>query len=547
MSPPSSAPIFDAGSRHLAAYERQRALGRVQSARHELLEALAGSSESEWLACARALVLRSDVDTAHIVLSAGLATHPDSGDLRFALAGILQQQAEPAAAEALLRELLAQQPTHTAATFLLAGLLSRQGRTHAAAVSMRALFRHARQDANTVIRAVEMLDDIHRTIDAAAICEAEITAGSNDPRLHAYAGMLGIQLGQFERVRERYMFSLAHSPQAVDWNIPIGLSSLQRYTDAGHPDFELFRNVLQRTDLSEKTRITTHFALGKALDDITDYAKAASHLHQANTLAHAHSSWSRKRWRRLVEARLAARPLPTRAAAVDATWTPLFIVGVPRSGTTLLAELLACHPQVCNRGELGWLASLAGRLGQGTREPAALEQAAAIYAAQLRQDDSDARWFIDKQPLNLLHIDLILALWPNARIIYCRRNPRDTALSLWSQSFHDPAHDYAYDFGDIAALIQGCDRLYAQAIARHAGSIHTVRYEELVAAPAHSLGELARWLELPDHDLLRTPRPDHAISTASAWQARQPVHAHSVARWRHYAPCVPELLRLPDK
>ena len=540
-------PTPDTSGRHLAVYELQRAQGRTQAARRVLLDALAGASEAEWLACARALVLRSDTDTAQVVLSTSLVAHPGSVDLRFALAGNLQQRGESAAAEALLHELLAQQPTHAAATFLLATLLCQQGRMHGAAGAIRHLFGHARLDADTVIQAVEMLDDIQRTSDAAAICEAEIMAGCTDPRIHAYAGMLGIQLGQFERVRERYAFALAHSSQAVEWNIPIGLSGLQRYKDGGHPDFQLFRDVLQRPDLSEKTRITTLFALGKAHDDIADYAQAAHYLHQANALAHVRSTWSRKHWRRLVEARLAARPSPFQLAATS-EWTPLFIVGVPRSGTTLLAELLARHPLVCNRGELGWLATLARRLEQtGTREPAAFEQAASTYAAQLRQDDSSARWFIDKQPLNLLHIDLILTLWPNARIIHCRRNPRDTALSLWSQSFHDHAHDYAYDFGDIAALIQGCERLHAHSRVRHAASIRTVRYEELIADPASCLGELARWLGLPEHDLLGSPSRDHSISTASAWQARQPIHQHSVARWRFYASHVPELLRIPDK
>ncbi|MGH8157151.1 MAG: tetratricopeptide repeat-containing sulfotransferase family protein [Rhodanobacter sp.] len=541
------APAPNTSERHLAAYERLRAQGRTQAAQRALLDALAGVSAAEWLVCARALVLRSDTDTACAVLSAALVAHPGSVDLRFALAGILQQGGESAAAEALLHALLAQQPAHAAATFLLAGLLRQQGRMHAAAGAMRALFEHSRQDADTVIQALEMLDDIQRTADAAAICEAEIATGSSDPRIHAYAGMLGTQLGQFERVRERYAFALAHSPQAVEWNIPIGLSTLQRYADDSHADFQLFRDVLQRPGLSEKTRITTLFALGKAYDDIADYAQATHYLRQANALAHARSTWSRKRWRRLIEARLATKP-PSFQLTAPSGWTPLFIVGVPRSGTTLLAELLARHPLVCNRGELGWLATLARQLEQaGAREPAAFEQAATTYAAQLRQDDSSAHWFIDKQPLNLLHIDLILTLWPNARIIHCRRSPRDTALSLWSQSFHDPAHDYAYDFGDIAALIQGCERLHAHACARHAASIHTVRYEELIADPGRCLGELALWLGLPEHDLLGTPSHDHAISTASAWQARQPIHAHSVARWRFYAPHVPELLQLPDK
>src|SRR6185437_505979 len=225
----TSARAGEARGRDLASYGRQCMLGRMQEARRALLDALAGAPEAEWLALARALVLRSDIETAHFVLSAAAVAHPVSVDVRYALAGILQQQGEPAAAEVLLHALLAEDPAHAAATFLLAGLLSQQGRLHAAADTLCELFRHAAQDVDTVIRAVEMLDDIQRVTDAAAICENHIAAGCTEPRIHAYAGMLSNKLGQFERARKRYAFALAHSPQAVEWNIPIGLSSLQRY------------------------------------------------------------------------------------------------------------------------------------------------------------------------------------------------------------------------------------------------------------------------------------------------------------------------------
>ena len=531
----------------LTAGEIRHAPGQTQAAQDLLLHALTGATETEWLSCARSLVLRGDINTARAVLSAAHAAYPDSPDLCFALAGILQQHGESAEAEALLQELLTNQPAHAAATFLLAHVLAQQGHLHAAACAVRRLFAHARQDTDTTIQAVELLDDIRRTADAAAICEAEIAAGSTDPRIHAYAGMLEIQLGRFALVRKRYAFALAHSPQAVEWNIPIGLSSLQRYQDSTHPDFQWFLDVLERQNLGEKTRTTTLFALGKAYDDISDYKQAAHYLRQANARAHARSTWSPEEWCHTVETRLAKTPATFHLVAPQ-EWTPLFIVGVPRSGTTLLAELLSHHPLVCNRGELGWLATLARRLEQTTpTEPAALEQAAATYAAQLRQDDSDAHWFIDKQPLNLLHVDLILTLWPNARIIHCRRNPRDTALSLWSQSFHDRAHDYAYDFDDIAALIQGCERLHADSMARHRASTYTVIYEELATNPALCLNELTRWLGLPSHDLLGSQYTNDAINTASAWQARQPIYTHSVARWRSYLPYLPELQRFSDK
>lgn len=550
MAQPTStdlSPQYDPCSRYLAYYAQHLARDSAVVARQALLDALTTASEQDWLTCGQRLVLQIDFETARAVFTEGVAQYPHSNELSLALAGICWQGGQAGMAEAQLHELLARQPDHVAATFLLVRILKEQGRLQTAGKAMRRLFEQTRQDADTVIQAVEMLDDVQRTEDAAAICEMEIAAGCIDPRIHAYAGMLGIQLGHFELVRERYTFALEHSPQAVEWNIPIGLSTLQRYRDGDHPDFPLFRDVLQQPGLSEKARTLTLFALGKAHDDIGDHALAAQYLRQANALAHARSTWSRKHWRRLIEARLASKPLPFQLP--DASeWTPLFIVGVPRSGTTLLAELLARHPLVCNRGELGWLATLMRQLEQtGTQEPAAYEQAAAIYAAQLRQDNSDARWFIDKQPLNLLHVDRILTLWPNARIIHCRRNSRDTALSLWSQSFHDHAHDYAYDFNDIATVIQGCERLMVHWRARYAASIHTVRYEALTTDPERCLNELARWLGLPGHDLLRSLGSDHAISTASTWQARQPIHAHSVARWRAYAPHVPELLRLADK
>jgi Flp pilus assembly protein TadD len=535
--------MSDPCSRYLTDYAQGVADGRVHPARQGLLEALAVASERDWLECGRRLVLQTDYETAHAVFAQGATSYPQSSELRLALAGICWQTGQPDQAETQLRDLLTQSPTHAAAAFLLARILIEQGRLRAAADTLRGLFEHARQEADTVIQAVELLDDAQRPRDAAAICEAEIAAGSTDPRIHAYAGMLGIQLGQFDRVRERYDFVLAHSPQALEWNILIGLSGLQRYRDENHPDFQLFRDALQRPDLSEKVRCQTLFALGKAHDDIADYARAVQYFRQANAIAHTRSTWSRKHWRRIIEARLAAKPLPFRLAA-PTNWTPVFIVGVPRSGTTLLAELLARHPAVCNRGELGWLATLAGQLAQADpRAPAAFEQAAAVYAAQLRQDDSDAHWLIDKQPLNLLHVGLILTLWPNARIIHCRRSPRDTALSLWTQSFHDQAHDYAYDFGDIAAVIQGSERLMAHWRTCHAASIHTVWYEELVTQPSDCLARLALWLALPELDFLGFRDEDRAISTASAWQARQPVYAYAIERWKGYLPHLSELLK----
>lgn len=530
----------------LAAHDRQRAAGDRSG--RALLDALAGAAAPAWLACAQALMLRGEAEAAAAVLAGAAAAHPASGEIRLALAGSLQHRGDAAQAEALLRGLLAEDPDHAGAAFLLARLLMGQGRTQAMATILRGLLRHPPHDVEHLIAAVELLDEAGRKADAAALCEAEIAAGCIDPRVHAHAGMLLSQLGQFPLARERRVFALGHSEQALEWEIPLGLAEQQRYADSGHPDFALFREALQRPGLSAQARASLLFAAGKAHDDIGEYAQAARYLREANALRHALARWPRKQWRRSIEARLRRVLPPERLAAAD--WTPVFVVGMPRSGTTLLAGLLSRHAQVCHRGELPWLPALADELlaVPGGDYRSRLAHAATTYAARLRQDDSDAHWFIDKQPHNFLNVDVILAMFPQARILHCERNAADIALSLWMQSFQPGNQDYAYDMGDIAAAIQGCRRLMAHWHARYPDAIHTVRYESLTAGPDAVLSEVSAWLGLPAGDLDdRTGGDSQAIGTASLWQARQPVHTRSVERWRRYADYLPELAKLADR
>lgn len=499
-------------------------------------------SEQQWLARIRACILHGESATAESLLSNALTEHPRSIDLRRALAGIYQQTKRNTQAETMLRELLVDEPGDAAAAFLLTRMLKDQGRMSAAAAVMRACFKQGSQDANLAISAIELLDDCDRKRDACTIAEATIDLHPEDARLHAYAGMLALQLGDFERAREHDLFALEHNPQACEWHVALGLSSAQRYADTGHPDFARFRECLQRSDLSLKARSTLLFALGKAHDDIGDYAQATVFFREANTLAHALTKWSRKPWRRAVEALLAIKPITQRLEPIP-DFVPIFIVGMPRSGTTLVAEWLSRYPKVCNRGESPWLAMLAQHPElAGNPDFDSLRRAAETYAAQLRQDDSgDARWFIDKQPLNFRYVDLALAMFPDARIIHCRRNPRDTALSLWSQSFFEDVQGYSYDFGDIALVLKDCGRLMKHWRESHGGSIRDVHYEQFAAEPYAAIAGLAAWLDLPPINPSANPAQTTSINTASLWQARQPIYTRAIGRWQNYALLLPEL------
>lgn len=508
---------------------------------------MARYTEQQWLEQARALVLGGDHARAEPVLDAAIGEFPLSLELRRILAAVYRQTRRDDEAEVLLRELLRDHPQDAGSAFTLAELLIEQVRTQSAARVLRTCFESGLSDPELAIRAIELLDEADCKSDAAAIAEAAIAATPGDPRLHAYAGMLELQIGEFERARKHYLFALAHSPQACEWQAPLGLSSAQRYTDAMHPDFALFRECLQRADLSDKARSTLLFAMGKAHDDVGDYARAAVYFREANALARALTRWTRKDWRRAVESRLASGPLRHRAEPIG-DFAPVFIVGMPRSGTTLLAELLSRLPGVCNRGESPWIAKLAQRAdlaGQPSVE--ALTRAAAFYAKHARRDDAPAaRWFIDKQPLNFRYVDLVLALFPHARVIHCSRSARDTAVSLWMQSFTEDVQGYAYDFGDIALVMRDCARLLAHWQERHAQAMLTVRYEALVSEPRETVARLAAWLGVPEAPAEGGHAPAGAISTASLWQARQPVNTRSVARWKRYQPYIPELSRIPD-
>lgn len=503
-------------------------------------------TEQAWLDNVRAALLRGDQVAARTALARGIAEFPDSIELRRIQAALLEQAQRHAEADAAFQSLLDDNPADAISALALGRIRVQDDRTASAGELMRACFSDPRAAGNAelAIAAIEMLDDCDRKHDAAAIARAAIGAHPDDARLHAYAGMLAVQLGEFDTARRHFLFALEHDERAWGWHVAIGLSSAQRYADAGHPDFARFRAGLERAGLSDLARAELHFALGKAHDDIGGYPDAAHHLREGNAIRNRLTTWSRKAWRRTVEARLAARPFAATAAATP-DFTPVFIVGMPRTGTTLLAGRLSRHRQVCNRGELAWLAQLALRPElTGTPERAVLQTAAAEYAGHVRRDDAgDARWFIDKQPLNFRYVDLALALFPDARVIHCVRNPRDTAFSLWMQCFLEDVQGYSYDFDDIAQAMRDEQRLMAHWLARYPDSIRSIGYADLVADPDTTVAALARWLEFAPGDTAERAPDATAISTASLWQARQPVHTRSIGRWTHYATLVPELSR----
>jgi LPS sulfotransferase NodH len=369
-----------------------------------------------------------------------------------------------------------------------------------------------------------------------------------DARLLALAGRVALVLGDFERARARLLEALDRGVNCNESYVALLLSMAQRYGDSGHPDFARFERLLRDPALLPPARAATWLALGKACDDIGDAPGAVRAWREGNALLRGARPWSRPDWARSVERQLSAAA-PAVHADVDASFNPVFIVGMPRSGTTLIAERLARDARVCNRDESAWLPQVAALLdGDPPPTPDRLAPAARLYRRHIRQDDAPAHWYIDKNPLNFRHLGAAAALLPNLRVIWCRRGARDTALSIWGHFFGNPDNGYARDFEDIAAVTRDCERLMRHWIAQAGLPVLAIDYEDTVAQPEATLARVRDFLgmtpaEPPAADAGRR----QAIVTASTWQARQPIYRHAVERWRRYAAHLPEMLRaFPD-
>lgn len=455
-------------------------------------------------------------------------------------AQLLWQQNRVDAARELLEALLAEHPGHAEATGLLAQLLQSQGRLGAASHLMAEQARASGLAVPFTLRCAQFIQQCRRQPLAASLCEEAIAAGKTDAGLLALAGNLARELGDFHTARARYEAALTAGVDLNQWFVLGALAATRRYATLDDPDFARLSAHFGQSDASVPARAATGFGLAKAYDDIGDYASAAATLRTANHLARETLAWSRADWSRWLAGRLQAQPTgPALAPAAD--FVPIFIVGLPRSGTTLVATRLDRHALVRNRDESPMLSFIASQLQKNSllHNGEALHQAAALYRQHAVQDDPPVRWYIDKDPNNFRYLDLIAALFPQARVIHCRRDPRDVALSIWSQDFAHPHYALASDLGDIADFIQGHNRLMQHWHDTLPLPIHEIDYEAMVADPTAALATARRFVGLPT-DADDTPSPA-AIASASVWQARQPIYASSVGRWRHYLPWVPEL------
>ncbi len=470
----------------------------------------------------------------------------DNDTAGFELASALWQRGEVAKAEAILRDIVARVPAHEDSTMLLAEVLRGQGRLDAAS---RAVFEFCSArgfDLQASLRGARFIQECQRQQMADEVCRKALARESASPELWNLAGNIARELGEFERARRCYLASLDNGVDLNRHAVLGALAHTTHYADLSHPDFARFVRHFNDAASPAHARATTGFGLAKAYDDVGRYDSAAQILRQANAWMRAEQQWDPAAWTDFVRSRMRGRMAHARVTA-SADFVPIFVVGLPRTGTTLTAAQLSKHSAARDRGELRILRFIAGTLINGghLEDPGAIEEAAQLYRVHARQDDEPATWYLDQDPLNFRYLDIAAAMFPQARMIVCRRNRRDTALSLWSQDFAHPDCAFAYDFADIAHYAAGYDDLMRHWQRTLPVPMHTMDYESLVADPQGTLESLREFVGAPrvDANAAAGPAP---INSSSVWQARQPIYSTSVGRWRGYLPYIPELAQFAE-
>lgn len=476
------------------------------------------------------------------------ACRQSSGDprMRYRLANALRMAGRTTLAEKLLDTLCEQYPEWPDPAHSLAWLYRRRGETESAADAMEGWFRAAGSQFKSLFPVSAFLQDM----GLIARAESLLAGFPDDAQARAERGMALVKLGRFDQAEGILRKVVQELPS--DGGAWIRLAATRRWRNEADSPRALMEEGLRKRGLDDETRAAIGFALAKVDDDLGRYAEAWQALELANALRNRSAQFNPSAWRKSEEAlyRVFTADFIKQASAHGGREAPVFIVGMPRSGTTLLERRLGRHSALVPVGELEVIEAIgiesAGRRGYpvGVAGMTARDCAAAAnrWRPRLPPLFAEAATIVDKNPLNFLHAGWIACLFPQARIIHCRRDPLDTVLSLWFQNFAHKKNDYAYRKEGIVWMYGLYRRLMTHWERVLPGRIRNVDYERVVTDPEAELRALVEWLGLDWQPAIISDSPsrEDVISTASVWQARQPIYGRSVGRASHYEPWISE-------
>jgi tetratricopeptide (TPR) repeat protein len=515
----------------------------------------------------RAVAIKSDFASAHTNLGSvqlelgqlddavisyrrAAVLQPESAEAHNALGGALRALWQLDAAVASYRQALAIRPDYAEVYNNLGNALFFLGQHDDAAASCRTAL-SIRPDLAAVhsnLGMVLMLQN--QTAQAEVCCRRALEI---DPALTGAMVLLAELHANEGRFSEAE--GLLKRAISIEPDMPEAWAGLVRWRKVASGDAawlsEAQRIAGQR--LVPQREVHLRYALGKYFDDVREFEQAFANYRRANELTKQHNAkYDGAEFSRYVDMivqfydREWLRQLSARHVGSE---RPVFVVGMWRSGTTLTEQILASHPAVFGAGELPYWKAAATTyersVSDGDMHGETIDKLATEYLKLLGDLSADALRVVDKMSSNFLHLGLIHAALPDARIIHLQRNPIDTCLSIYFQDFHY-AHLYANDLEDLAHYYSQYLRLmqhWKQTLPDHA--MLNVPYEALVDDQEAWSRVILEFMGLPwDPRCLDFHRTSRTVTTSSKWQVRQAIHRSSVERWRNYEPFVAPLLRL---
>lgn len=388
-----------------------------------------------------------------------------------------------------------------------------------------------------------LLSFLGRGRAAADILETLAGLPSADASVHLRLGLARRNLGEMNAARTSLAKAIAITPDlsAAYWL----LSTLSTASEAGNHIAQMERLLGASSD--SQAEVELGFALAKEYEDLQSYEQAFEHLARANRLRRAQLSYDAEEERAFfaaIEDTFSGEFLAGLPGSGCSEPGPVFVVGMPRTGSTLLERILAGHTELGSAGELQVLEGLvlAEQRRKGVKFPQLaralngddLERLGQAYLAGSRPFRDASPLFIDKMPMNFLYVGLIRAILPAARVISIRRDPIDTCFSCYKQLF-GAHYRFSYDLRELADYYRLYDRLMRHWESVLPGQILTLHYEDLVSDTENEARRALAFLGLEwQAACLDFQRAPDAVRTPSAVQVREAPHRRSIGRWRHY-------------
>jgi predicted Zn-dependent protease len=503
------------------------------------------------LMAAAAALIENKIPNAEGLLRAHLTQYPtDVAALRM-LAEVAARLRRYTDAQALLERCLELAPSFDAARHNYAVVLLRQAKAAEALPQIeRLLAAEPRNPAYRNLHAAILahLGDYSASID---VFEAVLKEFPEQPRIWMSYGHALKTAARSDDSIAAYRHSIALLPSLGEAYWSLANLKTFRFTAA---DVAAMRSALAGAELAADDRLHFEFALGKALEDAAAYAESFAHYEAGSAIRRAQSPYDADETSahlRRSKALYTREFFAARAGAGAQARDPIFIVGMPRSGSTLLEQILASHPLVEGTMELPDVALLARDLigtqtaDEGPRYPGAVAPLSADaltalgerYLERTRvQRKTDAPYFIDKMPNNFMHVGLLQLILPNARIIDARRHPLGCCFSNFKQHFAR-GQSFSYSLDDVGRYYRDYVELMAHFDAVLPGRVHRVIYERLIEDPETVVRRVLDHCGLPfDERCLRFYENERAVRTASSEQVRRPIYREGLDHWRHYEP-----------